>query len=130
VRTRRGFTLFEATAALAIVGLTSVAALAAVGAEMRTAARAQRAIVADALATSRLDFMNLLTDQELQAVPDSVAKGQFAAPLGDYSWTTTSGAVSDQGGVYNVTINIAWPGGSYVVRTYLYRRPPVASAGQ
>jgi prepilin-type N-terminal cleavage/methylation domain-containing protein len=125
---RRGFTLFEATAALAIVGITSVAALSAVGAELRTAGRARRAIEAEALATSRLDFMSLLTDQELQALPDTVAKGQFAAPLSDYSWKTTSSALSDQAGVYNVAITIDWPNGAYTIRTYLYRRPPLASA--
>lgn len=126
--TRRGFTLFEATAAIAIVGITSVAALSAVGGELRTTERARRAIEADALATARLDFVNLLTDQELQALPDTVAKGQFAPPLGDYSWKTTSGAVNDEPGVYDVAITIGWPTGAYTVRTYQYRRPPLASS--
>jgi len=41
---RRGVTLLEAVAAIAIVGMTSVAALEAAGGEMRTAERARRAI--------------------------------------------------------------------------------------
>ncbi len=127
MRTRRGFTLFEATAALAIVGITSVAALSAVGAELRTTERARRAIEASALATSRLDFMALLSSDELQALPDTVAKGAIAPPLGDYSWRTTSSALSGQPGLYAVDITINWPNGAYTVRTYLYRQPPLAT---
>ncbi|MGH7669474.1 MAG: prepilin-type N-terminal cleavage/methylation domain-containing protein [Gemmatimonadaceae bacterium] len=128
MRTRRGFTLFEATAALAIVGITAVAALGAVGAELRTTARARRAIEAQALATSRLDFMALLSNQELQALPDTVAKGAFAAPLNDYTWKATSSALSATQGLYGVDLTINWPNGAYVVRTYMYRLPPLAAA--
>lgn len=124
---RRGFTLFEATAAMAIVGVVAVAALGAVGGELRTAERARRALEASALATARLDFMGLLTDQELQDLPDTVAKGQFAPPLDEYAWKTTSRVLSTPPGVYDVVITIDWPNGAYTVHTYLYRRPPLAS---
>lgn len=124
---RRGITLLEAVVAIAIVGMTSVAALEAAGGEMRTAERARRAIEVEALASSRLEFMDLLTDRELQALPDSVEKGKFAAPLDEYSWTTTSAPVSEQPGVYDVRVNVAWPSGSYALRTYLYRTPRLAT---
>src|SRR5678815_5393584 len=75
--TRRGITLLEAVAAIAIVGMTAVGALEAVGGGMRTAERAKRAIEVEALATSRLEVMNLLTDQELQSLPDSIEDGKF-----------------------------------------------------
>lgn len=126
-RPRRGITLLEAVVAIAIVGMTSVAALESVGGEMRTAERARRAIDVEQLATSRLEFMDLLTDRELQALPDSVEKGAFAAPLDEYSWTTTSTPVSEQPGVYAVRVTVAWPSGSYTLRTYLYRTPPLAT---
>lgn len=126
-RARRGITLLEAVVAVAIVGMTSVAALESVGGELRTAERARRAIEVEALATSRLEFMDLLTDRELQSLPDSVEKGTFAAPLGEYSWTTTSAPLSEQPGVYDVRVTIGWPAGSYTVRTYQYRRPPLAT---
>jgi hypothetical protein len=71
--------------------------------------------------------MDLLTDQELQALPDSVQKGTFSAPLNEYSWKTTSAPLSDQAGIYDVRITIDWAAGSYVVRTYQYRRPPLAT---
>jgi type II secretory pathway pseudopilin PulG len=122
-RARRGITLFESVAALTIVGVVAISALEAVGAEMRTAERARRALEVEALATQRLDGMDLLTDQELQAIPDSVAEGTFDAPLDEYEWTTTSAPVADQPGVYAVTVEITWESGSYALNTQMYRRP-------
>lgn len=122
-RARRGITLFESVAALTIVGLVAISALEAVGAEMRTAERARRALEVEALATQRLDAMDLLTDQELQSIPDSVAKGQFDEPLNEYSWETTSEPVAEQPGVYDVSLTVSWESGSYPIRTKMYRRP-------
>jgi type II secretory pathway pseudopilin PulG len=127
MRARRGISLFEAVAAVAIVGVTSVSALSAVGAEMRTAERARRALEVEALATQRLDFMNLLNDRELQNLPDSVSKGKFDPPLDGYRWESASSPVSTQGGVYDVHVTVFWKDGSYALRTYLYRRPPLAA---
>ena len=117
----------EAVVAITIVGLTSVSALEAVGGDMRTAERARRAIEIEALASSRLEFMDLMTDRELQALPDSVESGKFLVPLDEYSWKTTSTAVSDLPGVYDVRVTIDWPMGSYVVKTYQYRQPVFAT---
>lgn len=125
MRARRGISLFEAVAAVAIVGLTAASALAAVGAGMRTAERARRALEVEALATQRLDFMALLTDRQLQSLPDSVAEGAFDPPLDGYGWATTSVPVGTQAGVYDVRVTVKWTGGSYALRTYLYRRPPL-----
>ena len=124
---RAGFSLLEAVAAIAIVGITSVSALEAVGSNMRTAEKSRRALEAEALATSRLDFMDLLTDRELQALPDTVETGKFDKPLDEYSWKTTSTPVSEQTGVYDVRITVDWPTGSYTLRTYQYRRPPLVT---
>jgi type II secretory pathway pseudopilin PulG len=117
----------EAVVAITIVGITSVAALEAVGGDMRTAERARRAIELEALASSRLEFMDLMTDRELQALPDSVESGKFPAPLDEYSWKTSSSPVSDLAGVYDVRIAIDWATGEYVVKTYQYRQPPIAT---
>ena len=124
---RTGISLMEAVVAITIVGLTSVSALEAVGGDMRTAERARRAIEIVALASSRLEFMDLMTDRELQALPDSVESGKFLVPLDEYSWKTTSTAVSDLPGVYDVRVTIDWPMGSYVVKTYQYRQPVFAT---
>ncbi len=126
-RRRNGVSLLEAVVAIAIVGVTSVSALEAVGGDMRTTERARRAMEAEALAGSRLDFMDLLTDQELQSLPDSVTKGKFDLPLDEYTWTTTSNPVGEQAGVYDVRVKIDWSAGSYTVRSYQYRTPPLAT---
>ncbi|MEO5568695.1 MAG: hypothetical protein ABIR92_09395 [Gemmatimonadaceae bacterium] len=122
-RAKRGITLFESVAALTIVALVAISALEAVGAEMRTAERARRALEVEALATQRLDAMDLLTDQELQSIPDSVAKGEFDEPLSEYSWETTAEPVAEQPGVYDVSLTVSWESGSYPIRTKMYRRP-------
>jgi type II secretory pathway pseudopilin PulG len=126
-RMRSGISLLEAVVAVAIVGMTSIAALEAVGSDLRTAERARRAVEVEQLATSRLEFMNLLTDQELQALPDSVSSGTFPKPLDEYSWKTTSAPVSDQAGVYDVRLTISWPASAYTIRTYAYRTPPFST---
>lgn len=124
---RAGVSLFEAVVAIAIVGITSVGALEALGGDMRSAERARRAIEAEALAGSRLEFLDLMTDRELQAIPDSVAQGKFEPPLDEYTWKTSSSPLSDQAGVYDIRVTIDWSTGSYVVNTYQYRRPPLVT---
>ena len=127
---KRGITLFESVVAITIVSLTAVAALEAVAAELRTAERARRAIEAQALLDMRLDFLNLMSDQELLSLPDSVKKGQFDPPMNEYGWTTTSAADPDQSGVYDITLSILWPGNSYTVNTAQYRRPTTTTVAQ
>jgi type II secretory pathway pseudopilin PulG len=124
-RARRGISLFEAVVAIAIVGMTSVAALESVGGGMRTAEKARRMTEAEALATSRMEMLDLLTDRELQALPDSVQEGKFPAPLDEYSWKTTSEPIADKSGVYAIRITVTWPTGTYVIHTNQYRLPPV-----
>jgi type II secretory pathway pseudopilin PulG len=125
---RRGITLFETVVALTIVSITAISALAAVAGELRTAERARRAMETEVLANARLDFLNLLTDQELQALPDSVKKGTFDPPLNEYGWETAVSAVTGQAGVYDVTLAITWPKNRYLVHSAQYRRPPITTA--
>jgi len=122
---RPGITLFETVVAMAIVGMTSVAALAAVGTELRAAERAKRTIEAEALATQRVDLLELLPDDDLLVLPDSVEDGRFDAPLDDYRWHTTSAPLDREPGVYDVTVRVSWAGGTYALRTRAFRRPLV-----
>ncbi|HET9425499.1 MAG TPA: hypothetical protein VFO55_09020 [Gemmatimonadaceae bacterium] len=129
-RVRHGITLFESVAALTIVGLVAISAMEAVGAEMRTAERARRALEVEALATQRLDAMDLLTDSELQVIPDSVASGQFDPPLDEYRWEIASMPVPEQPGVYDVSVVVTWDNGSYPLKTKMYRRPRLLQQGR
>ena len=128
LRSTAGISLFETVAALAIVSIVAISALEAVAGELRTAERARRAIETEALAAARLDFLNLLTDQELQALPDSVKKGQFDPPLDEYGWETAAAPITGQAGVYDITLQITWPKNHYTVHSAQYRRPPVTTA--
>ncbi|MBK9549650.1 MAG: hypothetical protein IPO52_11270 [Gemmatimonadetes bacterium] len=128
MRNNHGVTLFETVAAMTLVAITAVSAMAAVGAELRTAEKARHTLEAEALATTRLDQLALLTDRELLSLPDTVAKGEFEEPLADYSWETTSAASNAQAGVYDVVVTVRWPTGEYAITSALYRRPAVPSA--
>lgn len=122
-------TLLEAVVALAIVGLAGVAALATAGSELRAAGRARRAIEAAALADQSLSTVALLGVEDLDALPDSLARGSFPAPLDEYQWRMRSRAVPAQRDMYDVSVEILWPeGGSYTAATRLYRTRPVLAA--
>jgi type II secretory pathway pseudopilin PulG len=122
---RRGFTILEAVVALALVGLTSIAALEALGGEVRAAGRAADAYAASALAQDRLAAVALIGPADLVHLPDSVARGVFAAPFTRYRWTATAQPVLGERELYDVTIAIASAGTDYVVATRLFRPVPV-----
>ncbi len=124
---RPGITLFETVVALTIVGLTSVAAMAAVGTELRAAERARRALEAEALATQRVLQLDLLADEELRFLADSIEDGRFDAPLDAYRWHTEVRPFETEPGVYDVTVRVSWADGAYALRTRAFRRPPVLS---
>lgn len=132
MRNRPGISLFEAVFALAILGVTAIGALAAVGAEMRTAERARRMLEVEALSNERLVFLYLLTDRDLLNLPDSVAAGQFEPPFDDYTWMTTSTPNDAYPGLYDVKVTVTWPEGSqqrasFTASAAQYRRPIVAT---
>lgn len=122
-RRRAGLSLFEAVAGLAIVGMTALAALGAAGAQLRVTERSRRAVEVAALAESRLHQLDLLTANELDALPDSVAAGTFDPPLGAYQWHTSVSHRDVEQGVYDVAVRIDWDGGTYAIHSALHRRP-------
>ncbi len=126
MRARPGFSLLEAVVALAIVGVTAVAALASVGAELRAAGDARTMLEAEALAVHQLSTIEMLTAEQLQRIPDSLARGQFDAPFERYRWTASSEPVLGEEGLTEVRVDIAWEGGSLPLRTLLFRRSALA----
>jgi type II secretory pathway pseudopilin PulG len=124
-RRRRGITLMETVVALAIIGMMSIGTLGAVSADLRAAARARRGLEASVLATERVRQLDLLTELELEALPDSVAKGTFPAPLDEYAWTTAVSNRSTEQGVHDVVVTVTWPDGSYALKTAIFRRPMI-----
>ena len=126
---RSGFTLFEAVVALAIVGVTAVGALGAVAAEARAAHDARTVLEAQALAVHQMALIEMLTGEDLQRLPDSLARGRFDPPFDDYSWTARSVPVLGEEGLTAVSVDVEWSSGLFPLRTMLYRRPTTVSAG-
>jgi type II secretory pathway pseudopilin PulG len=122
-----GFSLLEAVVALAIVGLAGVSALAAFGAELRTTERAGRALEAAALAEERLAHLRLAPRRDLDPLADSLRRGRFAAPFGDYAWEATSRSPSGRTDVLDLTVDVRWQDGAYGERTRIYRPVPVGA---
>ena len=126
-RARPGFSLLEVIVALAIVGVTAVGALASVGAELRAAEDARTALEAEALAVHRMSTLEMLSAEQLQRIPDSLARGQFDPPFERYRWTARSEPVLGEEGLTEVDLEVQWEGGSFPLRTLLFRVSPLAS---
>jgi type II secretory pathway pseudopilin PulG len=118
-----GFTLLEAVVALTVVGLVGIAALGTVGAEFRTADAVQRHLVAAALAEERLAAVRLLDDRDLAGLPDSLARGTFAAPFAEYAWEAGTRVAPEDRALVDATVRVSWPRGAYALETRLYRPP-------
>lgn len=122
-RRRRGVSLFEAIAALAIVGATSVGALAVAGAGVRTAERARRVHEVQALVHEQLVRLELARDDELRALPDSLASGTFAPPFDEYRWQAESRPDPRYAGLVTIELVISWADGAFATTSAIYRRP-------
>ena len=127
MRARSGFSLLEAVVALAIVGVTAVGALAAVGAELRAADDARTTLEAEALAVHRMKTIEMLKAEQLQRVPDSLARGKFDPPFERYRWTVATEPVMGEEGLTAVTVEVEWKTGTFPLRTLLFRRPTLSS---
>ena len=116
---RRGFMLLEALVALLIVGLTATAAAELYGAQMRAARREPRLVTATTLGQDRLAAVRLLEPEQLARLPDSLARGRFAAPFADYRWTAaaTRSRLDD---LYEVHVEITWLDSRIGLSTLVY----------
>lgn len=123
----RGFTLLEVVVALTIIGVTSVAALAAIGAELRSAVRGREMLAAAALADERLAVLKLLSVEELRVLPDSLARGAYDAPFDGYEWRASSRLVVGEEDLYELHVLVEWDSGSFGLTGRVYR--PVVGAG-
>jgi prepilin-type N-terminal cleavage/methylation domain-containing protein len=129
MRARNGFSLLEAVVALAIVGVTAVGALASVGAELRAADDARTTLEAEALAVYRMSTLEMLTSEQLQRIPDSLARGTFEPPFERYRWTASSEPVLGEEGLSEVQLDIHWKDGTFPLHTLLFRPSPFVSGG-
>lgn len=126
-RSRRGIVLLEAIAALLVIGLTSAAALELFGAHLRAASRAGALVTAVALAQDRLAAIRLSDVDRRSRLPDSLARGQFAAPLDAYRWRAVTERAKNEA-LIQIAVTVTWDGGSYALATYESAPPMPESA--
>lgn len=118
---RAGFTILEAAVALVIVGMVGVATLSAFAAQTRTAEQAQRGREFVALAKHQLAHVELLSAEELNALPDSLAAGRFAAPFEHHEWSASANRVTEEDDLFDVHVRVSAGDESYDLHTRLYR---------
>jgi prepilin-type N-terminal cleavage/methylation domain-containing protein len=121
---RAAFTLMEVVVAVIIVGMTSVATLSAFATELRTAETSRTALEAASLAESRIAMVELVPAEDLLSLPDTSKGGKFEPPFDGYEWTTTVTRVVNEADLFDATVHVTGPNGTYALATRMYR--PVA----
>lgn len=122
---RHGFVLLEAVVALAIIGTVAVALLAATGAQVRSASKANGLLLAQSLAEDRLAAIRMLDREELADLPDSLADGAFPPPFEAFAWTVAVAEMEDEYDLFGVEIEVTGAGEVYPLRTLVHRPRPV-----
>ena len=122
---RHAFTLMEVVVAVIIVGMTSVATLSAFATELRTAETSRSALEAASLGDSRLAQLELLPAEDLLTLPDSSKRGRFEPPFESYAWDGSVTKVVNEADLYDATVHVTWPNGSYAISTRMYRPIPL-----
>jgi type II secretory pathway pseudopilin PulG len=121
VRSRSdGFVLLEAVIALAIIGMMSIALLAATGAQVRTADKAGLLLTARALADERMAMLRTLNYDEMSAVPDSLQQGRFPEPFDEYSWRAEIAPVDDEYDLFTAAVVVNVFEEEFALRTLLH----------
>lgn len=118
--------MLEAIVALAIVGLVCVGVLGAYGAAIRADVTAADRIPLASLAVERMAAVDLSTGS-LQRLPDSLARGTFAAPYASAAWETDTRRVDQTDGLYDVIVRVRDGSDLFTLRTRRYRAPEVVT---
>lgn len=121
--------MLEAIVALAIVGVVCVGVLGAYGGAIRADVIAADRLPLAALAAERIAAVDLVAGS-LQRLPDSLARGAFAAPYQSATWETETRRVDQTEGLYDVIVRIRDGTDVYTLQTRRYRAPIVVRLGQ
>lgn len=112
---RRGVVAIEASVALLVIGLVSIAVLELFAMQLRAAGRGPRLLAAAALAQDRLAAVRLFAAGQPR-LPDSLARGEFAAPFEAYRWRAHV-TPSRDGTLEELRVEVSWTGGDYSLIT-------------
>jgi type II secretory pathway pseudopilin PulG len=124
-----GFVLLEAVIALAIISLFSLALLSAVGAQVRTAAKADVLLTARPLAEDRVTAIRLLDHAQLLRLPDSLRAGTFPPPFEAYGWTAAVEPAGNEFDLFAVEVVVEAYGEAFPLSTMVHRPQPQLEAG-
>src|SRR5262249_23125915 len=91
-----GCVLMEAVVALAIISIFAIGLLSMVGAQVRAADRSKVLLLERALAEDRLMAVDMLDNEDMNDVPDSLAAGTFPEPFEDFTWSIKVDPVDDE----------------------------------
>ncbi len=112
--------MLEAVVALAIVGLVCVGVLASFGGALRADVIAVERLPLAALAEERISAVDL-SPGSLGRLPDSLARGTFAAPYATATWDTETRRVEQTDGLFDVVVRVRDGGDVFTLRTRRYR---------
>lgn len=127
---RSGFTLIEAAAAMAIVGVVVVAWMAAVAAQISSVSRASETLTAAALAQDRLSAVRLWLPEGEGRLPDSLRSGRFDAPLEAFAWTAEVEPTTRERSLRDVAVTVRWSDGRETLRTRIAARDDLPGLGE
>jgi type II secretory pathway pseudopilin PulG len=116
-RSRTGFTVLEAAVALAIVGVSTVGVLGALGAQTRALETARSQLEASALAESMLERLRIADRASLEVLPDSIRRGRFGPPFDAYTWLATTEPVRNERDLLELSVRVTGPSNEFELRT-------------
>ena len=121
-RRRSGFTMLEAVVSLAIVAMVCVGILGAYAGSLRADTVAVDRLPLAALAVERLARVDL-EPGSLARLPDSTARGAFAAPYDGVRWEIATRAVNRVPGLVEIDVRVFDANDSYTLHTRRWRQP-------
>ena len=124
---RRGFVLMEAVVALAIIGLFAIGLLGMVGAQVRGADRSKVLLLVRALAEDRLMAVQMLDNEDMNDVPDSLATGTFAEPFQDFTWSIRVDSIGDEYDLFRAEISVTGRGYTLPLQTLIHQPRPLTT---
>jgi prepilin-type N-terminal cleavage/methylation domain-containing protein len=112
-RSRGGFSLIEAVAALAIMGAVAAAALATVSAHLSAAARAKHSAEAIVIAEEAMSNLRLQQSADLERLSqaDASREIQLEAPFGEYN--RSESVLSLGNGRFEISVAVRWRDGAF-----------------
>ena len=122
---RRGFVLMEAVVALAIISLFAIGLLSMVGAQVRGADRSKVLLLERALAEDRLMAVQMLDNEDMNDVPDTLTAGTFAEPFQDFTWSIKVDPVDDEYDLFRADITVTGRGYTLPLQTLIHQPRPL-----